>query len=98
MMASMSIICIFGAAIASGSGGQTWYCTVNDTAKDNKSFKDPSFWHLADGTTMTEFSTEDEYYAYNTMYLQVAPTFPGGPLHLGSVAEDKSSYITIYSG
>ena len=47
---------------------------------------------------MTEFSTEDEYYAYNTMYLQVAPTFPGGPLHLGSVAEDKSSYITIYSG
>ena len=92
-----------GAAIASGSGGQTWYCTKGDATKvgsayPNNTFNDPSYWHLADGTVMTEFSTEDDYYLCNTTYLQGAPTFPGGPLHLGSVAEDKSVTVWIYSG
>ena len=90
-------LCMF-AASAFASGGQTWYCTKDDTAKDNKTFTDPSYWHLADGTVMTEFSSEDEYYACNTMYASGSPMFRVGPLHLGSVAEGKSSYITIYSG
>ena len=88
-----------GAMSAVGSGGQTWYCTKGDTAKNNKTFTDPSYWHLSNGTEMTEFSTDDEYYAYNTMYLSsLASTFPGGPLHLGSVVENQPAYYTIYSG
>ena len=93
-----SLLCIF-AVPAFASGGQIWYCTTGDTAKNNKTFNDPSYWHLDDGTTvMTEFSTEDAYYAYNTMYLQNAPLFSGGTLHLGSVDDVQSASFSIYGG
>ena len=87
-----------GAAIASGSGGQKWYCTKNDTNKDNKSFTTPSYWHLSNGTEMTEFSSEDDYYLCNSSYISGSPTFPCERFHLGSVAEDMSIGILLYSG
>ena len=95
---SFAVVLCFGAAPAFCSGGQTWYCTKNDTGRDYQSFKTPSYWHLSNGTEMTEFSSEDDYYLCNTTYFSGSPTFPGGPLHLGSVVENRSVTISIYSG
>ena len=95
---SFAVALCLSAAVAFGSGGQKWYCTRGDTGKNNKSFTDPSYWHLSDGTVMTEFSTEDDYYLCNSIYPSVAPAFPGGPLHLGCVDEGMSTGILLYAG
>ena len=96
---SLAIALCLGAASAFAAGGQKWYCTDADTTKNNYSFKDPSYWHLADGTVMTEFSEEDEYFLQNVnTYISQAPTFPGGTLHIGNLADGKSVAILIYSG
>ena len=85
---SFAVALCFGAAATFASGGQKWYCTTADTAKNNKAFTDPSYWHLADSTVMTEFSSEDDYYMCNSSYLSGAPVFQGGPLHLGCIEEN----------
>ena len=60
-----------GATYASYAG--KWYTFKSDTRKNgtayqNDSFKDPSFWVAADGTTkMTEFSTNDESFRRGTI-------------------------------
>ncbi|MBQ2629099.1 MAG: hypothetical protein IJG13_05415, partial [Kiritimatiellae bacterium] len=65
---SFAVVLCFGAAPSFCSGGQTWYCTKNDTGRDYQTFKTPSYWHLSNGTEMTEFSSEDDYYLCNTTY------------------------------
>lgn len=92
----VSVAFLLGAV--SAARAENWYCTREDTTKKNHTFTNQLYWTSADGAAMTEFDAADDYYACNTMYLSQAPGFFGGPLHFGSIAENKSTTAWIYSG
>ena len=92
----VSVAFLLGAV--SAARAENWYCTREDTTKKNHTFTNQLYWTSSDGAAMTEFDAADDYYACNTMYLSQAPGFFGGPLHFGSIAENKSTTAWIYSG
>lgn len=92
----VSVAFLLGAV--SAARAENWYCTREDTTKNNHTFTNQLYWTSSDGAAMTEFDAADDYYACNTMYLSQAPGFFGGPLHFGSIAENKSTTAWIYSG
>lgn len=82
----------------SAARAENWYCTREDTTKKNHLFTNHLYWASSDGTAMAEFDEADDYFVCCMTYIQVAPTFRGGPLHFGSVADNKSASVWIYSG